>query len=558
MGNKQCKIVLRIDEPERIRQAGDMISGRIYFNACNKADLRNFNDIHLILEGVEHVEISKSKRASRKKKGENLNEEPIVERESKVLLQKVHSVVQLDGNLRPGQYEYPFHLSLPSDLPSSMPRIKSRKRNFAEIRYSLTVNVSHLVSSSIQLCDKRSFHVAAKALPTGNRILTQPEVYPVKMCSFFRRGCIQLGWESPSDVCAAGGTLPVTVSGFNQSHLNVLRISVKLMETVEFLTSSQNLRKIVSRVVAVEKLSTESFSWWRPRYKPISGDPLSHPDPSNVPYPHLIELTIPLDARDSYSGTLIKVKHTLVVSVETDGGLLATTPESAVRVKVRRALLSEEEENRRSSTSYPINPEYHGDSPRHDSSEASDEYLPTDWNPHIAEDILAVPMVSAVLIDEPCTRNGSLPMAATAIAQVVVPSAPTEPHSSMLNPATVNPSIHQLQNLIEASPENLGALPNDQVWADLVRGLSPRDYCTSIQKAGLSGPSVAFTLARFMGSFFSTRHVLASIFGISDSTIRMDVLLSTASLASDILQNRESIERELTQEELSHFRAVVN
>ncbi|GAX13160.1 hypothetical protein FisN_17Hh090 [Fistulifera solaris] len=555
MGNKHCKVVLRIDEPERIHQAGDRLSGRIYLNACNKADLTKLQDIHLVLEGVEYVEISQSKKAHRRRKKECLDDDlPIIERESKVLLHKVHSVVQLDGKLRPGQYEYPFHLWLPNELPSSMPRIRSRKRNFAEIRYSLTVKVSHVesVSSAPQLSDKRTIHIAAQALPQGAPIVTRPEIYPVKMCSFFRRGCIQLGWETPSDVCAAGGTLPVIVSGFNQSSLNVLKISVKLIETVEFFTSKENLRKVVSRLVATEKLSTEELSWWRPRYKP------STDESSGTPQPQVIQLFVPYDVRDSYSGTLIKVKHSIVVLVEMDGGFFSTTPESAVRVKVRRALKSDDETTQ-IPISYPMNPDYQDDSsPSNDNSDTSSDCSLSDWHPHVAEEVIAVPMVSAVLIDEGCAQNNSLPIAAAAIAPpVVAPSAPREIPSRMVNHSAASPSVSQLHSMIETRPENLQALLSDTVWSDLVRGLTPRDYCTSIQKAGQSGPSVAFTLAQSMGCSFTTRHVLASIYGLSDSTIRMDVVLSTASLAKDILQNRGSIERELTSEELSSFRAVL-
>lgn len=138
MGNKPCRIGLRIVDPDLPHQAGDLIEGRVYFSVTNSADLRAIQEIRLVFRGEEYAEIDLNGQI----RNGNYTYQEKVERVSKVLICNEYPVInftEAGKKLKAGQYEYPFRIRLPRDLPSSMKCCSSQQsRSHATIRYAIS------------------------------------------------------------------------------------------------------------------------------------------------------------------------------------------------------------------------------------------------------------------------------------------------------------------------------------------------------------------------------------------------------------------------------------
>lgn len=554
MGNKPCRIAIRIDEPQRAHRAGELVSGRIYFSATNKTDLSSFQGINLVLEGHEQVVLARNQESKHEYSRRVHESDPHVERSAKVLVRTEYPIARFeDGNkLKAGQYEYPFRWRLPADLPSSMhcgKRGKSDVYNFAEIRYTLSAkivvpNLRIFESINGNKIDSITLNVAARGSDyPGQPIPVQTEDYPINTCFFWRNGSIRMGWDAGSDVCFPGSTLSVKVFGENQSPVPVRSLVVKLVETVNVQTSHYEMKKSFPRTIALERMSVENINCWKSR------DNRRHAS-SEAIRSHLFNLKIPSDVRDSYGGDLIQVRHTLVVTAETPGLCTVTSPESSYQIHIARQITGDPTPIT-IPTDPPFNPDYQ---PMH---MAEAEILPPDWTPVVANDVVVLPEACAVLVDEGAHQHATDESPAATPVRTMSPPTFRSASTGVSSGLVGVPTIDQLGQLVANCPENLSAvLNNDTAWTTLVQNLTPRDYCSVVERAGTKAPAVARTLAVTMGPSMKTRHLLACLYALPDSVHRMEVLRQTAPLASDVSNNLSLIEQELAPHELIHFRAA--
>jgi len=200
-------------------------------------------------------------------------------------------------------------------------------------------------------------------------LVMEIDQFPIRSCPWFwkRYGEIDLGWGLESgDEAGPGDAVTVHVYGRNRSSMHVDSVSVRWIETVTWKTSdtastcigghdrcyydyavgtsrrgsgdsyrSGTLLCSQSRVLSEHNISTGDVPWWQP-WSSSNDNGLSLDDTGggrSLDEPLLAasstmsassslepqnkltaRLQLPLDARDSYSGRLVNVRHVLVVT----------------------------------------------------------------------------------------------------------------------------------------------------------------------------------------------------------------------------------------------------
>ena len=361
--------------------------------------LRNVRGISLLLEGSEYVEIWKhdhgghSHGPERKKRRKHHHKDHTrrVDRSTNTLLRMDCQIVRaetirMDGNA----YEYPFQMRLPSDMPSTMYcKHAPDSSSFAEIKYTITAYLAmrdsivstygtagldeKLPKSELSLCILSNPSASTDCATLNHPLSMDLERFPINTCCFWNKGIIDLGWHVNTDTCCPNETITVQVVGENRSLVAVDTLRVQWVETITWSTERQRRRnrrgnggphREVKRVVAEERISTKGISCWQATSQPGRATPLAlgdnnihsyrslaptvtsscdgssyghchHNDPQNSPQAVSARLKLASGTRDSYSGHLIQVRHTLVVTACT-GGWFNTSPESACNVRVVR------------------------------------------------------------------------------------------------------------------------------------------------------------------------------------------------------------------------------
>lgn len=565
MGNKPFRIALKVDELSC--QAGEVLTGTVYLSVSKRdlGGLRDVNGIQLRFEGYEHVEVER--RASK-------HSDHKCAKDGGGRIDKAgHSLVKMDyplvmftrtKPLEPGQFEYPFQLPVPADLPSSLRCTHKDRRSFGEIRYTLTAHLaSPYFHNSPQNASQRSASsvvaVAARPYPVDTRPLQMStEIFPVHACCFFNRGHLELGWMADQATSHASGEVRVQITGRNRSALKVTSLSAAWMETVTIATPTDN-RRDVSRVLAKQSVAVDHVAQWQPKNHALL--------PTG---PTELKLTLPADARDSYTGALVRVRHMLVVTAETDGGLATTSPQLSSQVKIVPAgsvggsLFD-------SVPDMPVEPaasEIPVASVPDATPGATDvphaQALPEDWNP-VAADVISIPMAAAILVEDDGApmMDWPSPNADTAASAPLDTAYPeTSGHSNASAPpdfldggaSVPTTGMEELQTMIRDCPENLPVVLEDPTWATSVQNLSPREFSAVLQKSGPRAPVAARALGICMGPRLRSRHVLACLWTLPDST-RFEVLRQLAPLLS--LSDRAQMEQELDHNELIHFRTAL-
>lgn len=548
MGNKPFRLALKLDKTQY--DAGDVIKGQVYLSVDKEASLSNVEGIHLLLEGYEHVEVDHHHHHGHDHHSHNRrvnSTDSLVDRSTNTLVHTDYPIVKA-AELKVGQYEYGFQWKLPPDLPSSLFCAKSGSRSSAEIRYTLTAYLKTTRRHSRRdTLPRGDCALCIRAKPSAvlrQQLLMEKESYPIRGCLFWNVGQIHLGFMASSDTASPNDTIALQVVGDNQSPAKVDRITCRLIETVTWLSTSRHKEKTrtVTRTLAEQHLAIHGLACWQTWYNPNAANHtrfLALPAPETTP---AVNLKVPSDTRDSYSGRLIQVRHLLSVTVETHG-CNGASPESSCQIRIVKRAAPETSSSQPENTYIPVA-----------------QVLSTEWGPVVA-DAVEIPEAAAVLLDEEL----AVPVYAQRRADSGVAMAPSAPDESLLLeqiPFSDEPNkysetdLHQLLTLVRETPESLTVALQDGSWTILAQNLTPHDYGRVVVAAGPSGAAVANTLARAMRRRFECRHVLACLWTIPER-MRMGLLHETAPLASDLAWNKVEIENELSPKELIHFRSAL-
>jgi hypothetical protein len=576
MGNKPFRVALKVEKLQY--ESEEVIKGRVYLSVDKKAQLDGVDGIHLRFEGWEQIAVHDS--GNHHHNASQNSRERRVESSTNTLIRVDYPIIKRD-QLKVGQYEYAFQWRLPADLPSSMHcKKKDSSVSFAEIRYTLTAYLAGPSKTKNGL-PKSDISLNIMAKPprrTTRQIIADVEEYPVNSCMFWSKGKVRLGWHAESDVVCPGGHLDVEVLGDNKSSREISYVSVKCIETVKWKSPESSHSKAVTRTLCEKRLSVEDRICWMPSLGLAARGEHSNYDPLHDEAMRT-QITIPHDARDSYTGRLVTVRHMLVVCVETRG-CATNSPESAFEVKIMRRLPRAETTPTVPPSTTPSLP-----MPRTTTTAATTatlNHIPeaqvvfSEWGP-VVEDPVEVPLAQAVLLDE------ELDLAHQQQARSpIVPSAPDESLDVLTGSSTTTtianspsnfalPDLNQLLTLVRDAPSNLPVvLEDDIMWVRVVQKLSPRDFGRVVAQAGPQASStVAHVLAMSMHPRFQCRHVLACLWTLPDDNEasvsvasnmdeqRREILQQTAPLISDLDTNQTNLEQELTPEEVAVFRRAI-
>lgn len=540
MGNKPFRLALKLDQITY--QAGDLVKGRVFVSIDSASSLDGVDGLYLRLEGYEYAQVSTKTNSHNSSRRVHDDRHRRIERSTNTLVRTEHRLVRRE-DLKVGQYDMAFEWRLPSDLPSSMQCQKKDSSSLVEIRYTLTAFLSSsgtrdLPHSDAALC------IAARPLPVRREsVLMETENFPVHSCFFWNNGDIRLGWIASSDVAVPGDSVTVEVFGENQSPQEVDHLSVKWIETVTWTTDGGSKRKSVTRTLAEQRLNVANVACWRPWYKAEGSS--GYQSLASHRNAQTARLSLPMDARDSYNGRLVQVRHSLVVKVATKG-CVSNSPESSFLVRIVRGVTTDLPSSAPMPSQAPVVPAY-----------AEAEVL--SWDPVLGE-VIEVPEAAAVLIDEDLMHMRTEAVAHVSSSAQFRASAPEESllhEQEYLYTPYARPDLAQLITLVQDSPSSLSALLQDATWITLVQNLSPREFCAVLQAAGPACSLVARTVARTMRERFECRHLLACLWTLPEN-YRMDLLQQTAPFLGDLTEGRRLIEQELSPRELACFRAALS
>ena len=538
MGNKQCQVKLVLDDTNYT--AGTLLTGRVCLSIHNEEQA---DAVHLRLVGEEcstiaHDESDHDQRAHASRHHPGHHRE--IERSTSSLVHMDVPLTQFPSSVvAPGQYEFPFEWELPSHLPSSMYCAKSDSH--CEIRYRLTAYLhKNGAYGDPKHSDEKAICISAQPDPdlvntTG--IAFEPETFPIKTCCF-DQGKVALGWDTSTTAASPGSVVDIGISGGNASQVEVSYLRARWNETVSW--SALGRTEELTRTLCESKISTSNLPRWHPNthstninfqlinpfsYNQIGANGQDHPRVAT-------QLHLPADSRDTYKGSLVQVRHTLIVTAVTPGGCCITSPESAALVQVHREATGMPAEAVVDSTpTLSAEPTF-----------VAADLIPEDWQPQESH-VVTLPMSSAILLDS----NYSPPSA----------SAPDE--SLLQESHNIATNLSQLEASLSSSDDPVNTLSdhlNNPKMVATIQNLTPREFVQVVQSSPRNWPKVARMLAGAMDEHFQCRYVLACLWALPQE-VRLDVMREVAPLASDLETQRSMIERELDANELVNFRAAL-
>jgi len=350
MGNKPCTVGIRTDQ--ETYDAGSVVTGTIYVSITTSKPVQA-TSLNLSFVGEERVVIHHTTSESHTDhQGRTTNRHrDHYERANCIFYKFDYPIASFQGKqggiIAPGQYEYPFQVTLPQDLPGCTSCVRGQSR--CDILYKMT---AHFVQPDAGFFSKpphftKSFgvlaHTDAQQTNDVAGIKLPPEVTPVKTCCCFGKGTMTLQCEIDKSILSPHDHLEIQFAGKNESTVKVLNVKVELDEIVEWHAhghSEKLTRAAAERVLAGGHEMPEFQELRRvPRRHHYFGIPdssdatasLTNNTPSRKTF-----LVVPGDIRDTYRGNLMEVRHIVTITLVTSGGCCTTSPESCVALQVRR------------------------------------------------------------------------------------------------------------------------------------------------------------------------------------------------------------------------------
>jgi Arrestin (or S-antigen), N-terminal domain/Arrestin (or S-antigen), C-terminal domain len=533
MGNKPFTLVIKIDQ-ETCR-AGESVTGKVYLDVTSKAPrtVTSATGIRLLLEGVERVKVNLSTEEKAASKSEIASDETSCSL-ARVDLPLVDYSQRTTG-IADRQYEYPFEFRLPSELPSSFCGTHKDRVSCGEIAYTLTayltgrdivgVHQDYMASSPLQV-------MAAPMIVNRNEPLTlDVENFAIHSCCY-NKGNIQMGCKVNKRAVSPKEEVVIEITGENNSQLKIMHIHAQWVETVA-LKTPKDLRKDCIRVVAEQSLSIDDYDQWIPRHKRRKHSAASQ---NKLP---VVSFTLPQDAKCTHNGMHVQVRHALVISAKTQGGMMTFSPQISTLVKVVPPLPDQ--------PSFPQNPNYVPDyAPK---TAVAVPVAPEDWQPQTATSV-SIPVATVIIDDCDFASNSKTPMAP--VVTPIVAARATAPSEATLSSSI---SLQQIQDKV-TNPQVDPSFLLESVYARLLQGLSPRDLSAILILAGPRAPVVARNIALQMQSNLQTRHVLACMYNLPASD-RLGVLLELVPRTSDFEQNRGMVQDVLPASEVQALNAAL-
>lgn len=560
MGNAPVKIGIRLEQ--NVVEAGNVLKGRVYLSIRSRD--QQAQGIHLVLTGLEKSLIVKNETEQNRETRKSLTTS------STFLNMDVPLKIFPKGTVPPGQYEYPFEWPLPDNIPSSM-NCQLGDSSCA-IEYQLTAYLFNSRSINVlpDFSSNATITVHGFSKGQSHGVQVDLEEYRIKSCCA-DRGTMTMGWDADTAVVAPKGVINVGITGKNDSIVDTQFLSVRLMETVTWSAHGHSEKR--ERMIASSEIYVTENALWKPlvqlpprrerfrnRYDAMGGDIRAGLFENRC----VAYIEVAQDARDSYAGNVVGVRHSLIVTAVTPGGCCVTSPESSVLVTVQRRMPNKaiqtvapacpqasaplcEDEFAVPSTDTIIDPfPIYQDPPM-----AIAEILPDDWAPQESP-VVTIP-ASSVYVQSSAATDASLVFG-------MIPSAP--PENLLREAHQIARNLEELQSTLTASKSpttTLEQMVQNPIMVLTIQNLSPHEFVETLKSCSRQDNDYARNariLASSMVPQFYCRHMLACLWSLSPS-VRFRVLGEVAPLASDMDTQRESLERELDATEFAALRAAL-
>jgi hypothetical protein len=417
MGNSSCTLVVSTEK--NVYCCGDTVNGRVYLSVNDRNITANTLNIHFsgIERGIVHY------TEERERNGNYFPEDYYEKNQIEMMNFDVPINTPLGSIFQRGQYEFPFQFVVPQNLPSSM--FCRQGQSKCEIRYDmrayLSTNDRSTFANAFGSNTISSKPLTVSIFGSNNNMsphLDQPINFPghshaVRNCFCCRRGSMELRASIDSGLFVPSQNRNLSFNLKNTSVVAVERVTVELIERVSWKPGMREedhdftlLKHDIDGCTHEDWMNTEQ-KIERAVQEFVSLSPSSRLRNASQD----VNLRIPNNARDTFSGRMIQVEHFVRVKVVTRG-CCVSNPETTVDINVMRP----SEMFSSNSDSPPPMPS----APFMDEQEpiAEATALPANWSP-LTSDVYTVPIANVISVSpggdsEKYQTASSVPMVSAA------------------------------------------------------------------------------------------------------------------------------------------------
>ena len=427
--------------------------------------------------------------------------------QTKIPTDRVPSFIQPGGRIAAGLYQVPFVFQLPSSLPGSM-HISKGSSDSCSITYKIKVILKgsgvmwNYHSEQVVSVSSKPQTLNEDPLPYS----APPATEQVNFCCCFNQGSVSLGGHMDDTKVVKGQSAKVSVSCRNHSSVGIKSVSAQMSQLVEWRAHghySSTSRNLMSHDYTKPLLLQGSLAIVEKRNQ-IN---VNHHEELTEIHRELVEnrhaalFTIPSNVLCSYSSGLITVRHTLYITVATDGMCLSQ-PQIKIPVSI-------EEANTTAS------PQGGGEPPMvtaevigvEEDVEPEIAYTPPQYGNATLTSVVYAPASGAYtggkIVDGDDDGDEE---------EIVVNASMNRISSSVDQEPSLSNLLREMGESV-ADYDIVQSKLRDAAWESIFRNLSPDAYGRVVEQVDLDfdQPRVAQLVAEFMGSQFRCAHVVAAL-----------------------------------------------
>lgn len=472
------------------------------------------------------------------------------------------------GSVAPGNYEFPFSVTLPPGLPTSM--YASSDDIFGggdcSISYKLKARLHRPGMMTSDTKATRSINVQSAPLPPSPvPFYGPPEKLPVQMCCCLDRGQIYIATGVDDTLLGRGQSVGVNVAIENESTMSLESVSITITETVEWWVNDgwgDRISNTCERDIAQTMWKMDTLSGLGAVSKEMlkaakeDATPWScctsrraaarNPGAARTRASRLEALaaalnsgeqrekvTVTPDARDSYMGSCLSTTHRCYVTSALKT-LFAIDPELEVPVRIGTPPVAMGTVLAPTAVPPPI--VLAQAIPLDEDERDAITTVPANWSGVVLADAFVLPMEQAVVGgtaqsggEKEAQEGGEKEVEEGTMAGLKVLMDRAFDDFSMLTDLLVRPE-------------------NAETWKPLLETLSPADFAAVVGAVNIQfdQPKVAELLARQLRGGVTTEHIIKVIKKAAQGQ-PPTIIKKLAPLCIDMQQNVNAIEAELSE-----------
>ena len=551
MGNKNATLGLKLDQSAL--QAGSTVTGCVFLQV--KKDI-SAESLQITFTGQEYSHVHWTTQRTRNKRTETVHHHAYQTR------RLVHMDMPLatfpQGKILPGRYEYPFSAPLPDSLPSTM--YARGGGGDCNINYFFRTRLHRRGWTKCDIKSKTSVMVQAKpVLAQKIPAFLKPSTTRVKFCCCVNKGSMTLGATIDDTVVGRGQAISAVVAASNDSTTDVKSIRVRVHENVTWTAAghwNNSFRYVGDTILRPDQVDGCSKVDKAAKSNQISPDMYKMLFTTLQQGVQRTSFAIAENARDSYFGACVWVKHTFCVKMITP--YCITDPSVGIDVRVCPQMIQTHSPQVAvvdavavSAEAASINIAMPVAMVQDKEEKTSIKALPEDWKPDTVAETVTVPIATAA-------RLGGTAVALELDAEInadegelaEIPVAPTIEDE----PLGVNWSI--LKKKMDESYDDFrlfkSLVKDEKRWIKFFANLDPDTFGLIVTEVNLEfeQANVAAFLADFLesdGAGLTCAHVAKAVDKKNQMSFRSQIVNRLALRCTDLQENASLIREQLDQ-----------